>query len=75
MDYEKLLEEAIEMTHRVCDGGGSRQFWNRYRERWEVGTLAEKNENDPLFTFGVEYGILVAVGLLFGYSPAAVKKQ
>ena len=39
---------------------------NLYKERFGVGRMAESCWDDPLFTYGIEYGILIAVSKIFG---------
>jgi len=37
-----------------------------YIEQNEVGEMAERCWNDGLFTYGIEYGILIAVAMIYG---------
>jgi len=37
----------------------------RYKKKWGIGSIAERLWDQPGFTLGVEYGILIAMDKIF----------
>jgi len=58
-------EEAIEWATEMCVHGTYNER-KEYREKFGIGACAEDVWDDPLFTYGMEYGILIAVKKIFG---------
>lgn len=58
-------EEAEAWAKEVCENGS---FPERvaYISKFGVGELAKYNWYGPLFTLGIEYGILIAVAKIYG---------
>lgn len=61
-------EQAIEWYKEVQSGvfGSERMD---YLEKFEVGEVAKMLWNNPDFTYGIEYGALIAIAKIFDLSP------
>jgi len=58
-------EEAERWAATMCYDG-TYLARTEYREKNQIGRMAEGVWNDPLFTYGIEYGILIAIKKIFG---------
>jgi hypothetical protein len=58
-------EEAEEWAKDVCELG-TYPYREAYKNKFEVGSIANYYWNEPLFTLGMEYGIKIAVAKIFG---------
>ena len=45
---------------------GVHNVMKKYLIKFDAGQIAKDMWHDPLFTYGVEYGILIAVKKIFG---------
>ena len=59
------LEEAEEWAIEMCEGG-TYDARKDYLIKFGAGQIAKDMWHDPLFTYGMEYGILIAVKKIFG---------
>jgi len=58
-------DEATKWAEKICqEGTGS--IRQEYLERFDVGEAAKKVWDDSVFTYGIEYGILMAIAKIFG---------
>jgi len=57
-------EEAKEWVQDCCTNGTGIER-NKYRENHGIGKIAEDYWNDPVFTLGIEYGLLIAISRIF----------
>ena len=61
LNKEEVEEWAVEM----CKGGTYNER-KEYLIKFGAGQIAKDMWHDPLFTYGIEYGILIAVKKIFG---------
>jgi hypothetical protein len=66
-DNMMTKEEAWKWADEITIGGyGSGDARAEYRQNYPIGKMAEGVWDDGLFTYGIEYGILIAVAKIFG---------
>jgi hypothetical protein len=58
-------DEALNWATKICTKNGTYEERMKYLEKFGVGEFAEKYWNDPVFTYGIEYGILIAVAKIY----------
>jgi len=73
-----MSEEKLRMSKKQawawawnCAECGTGEARDEYRLTHRVGTIAEKCWHDAMFTYGIEYGILIAVAKIFGDEEAS----
>ena len=66
MTYQMVgKDDANRWARSVCENGTG--FVRKaYLEQYGAGEIAKRFWNDPTFTLGVEYGILIAVAKMYG---------
>jgi len=62
-------QEAIKLFREIQNGRGTGDFRTKYLVAFGAGRVAEKIWNEPEFTLGVEYGILIALSKAFDIEP------
>jgi hypothetical protein len=60
-------EEAIAWYHRITGGNGLDR--NAALRTLQRGSIAEGLWDDPTFTYGIEYGVLIALIEVFDLQP------
>jgi len=64
-------EEADRWLQNIIENGTG-YARKHYQDFNEIGEVAERLWNDPTFTLGLEYGILIAIDQIYGKSPIVV---
>lgn len=64
-------DEAIALYLRIPEDG-SGEARRQYRQRFAIGRVADSLWDDPAFTLGVEYGMLIALQCAFDLSPGDI---
>ena len=67
MSKQMTKEEALAWIKTVPDGTLPER--TEYRKKFMVGRLAVRYWDDTMFTYGVEYGILIALTKMFNLTP------
>ena len=60
-------EQVLELYNSVPDG--SYPYRNWYAKKFPIGTAAKSYWNDSMFTYGIEYGMLIALAKAFDITP------
>jgi len=58
-------KQAIEWYRAIQNDAGTFSVRKEYREKFGIGNIAEMLWNDGSFTYGMEYGILIAIAKIF----------
>ena len=61
-------DRAKEWANEMCENG-TREARMKFYNKFGPGKIAENLWNDAIFTYGIEYGILIAVAFIFGDLP------
>lgn len=59
--------DALALFHDVENG--THEIRSEYLEKFGAGSVAIPLWNDPTFTYGIEYGIKMAIARLFNLDP------
>ena len=60
-------QQALRLYKKVPDGSYPYRSW--YAKKFPVGTAAKAYWNDEMFTYGIEYGMLIALAKAFDIMP------
>ena len=60
-------EQALQLFNDIPNG--SYPYRNWYASKFPVGEVARACWNDPMFTYGIEYGMLIALAQAFDITP------
>ena len=66
-------DEALAWYKSIQSGGGTHDERMKYLERFGVGEVAERLWDSGEFTYGIEYGILIAIAKIFELSDNDLK--
>lgn len=64
--------EAIALFKEIQNGRGTGDLREEFRREFGAGSVAENMWDDPKFTLGVEYGILIALQQVYDLTPQIV---
>ncbi len=65
--------EAIALFKEIQNGRGTGDLREEFRREFRVGDVANKLWDDPEFTLGIEYGILIALQQVFDLDKFQMK--
>ena len=60
----ELKEDADKWARELCENG-TYPLRMAYKENFGIGEAVEGVYHDPLFTLGVEYGLLIAIAKIY----------
>ncbi len=75
MEKNKIMtkEDSLVWSTEMCESG-TYEAQKEYKNKHDIGGIAERVWNDPLFTYGIEYGILIAVDKIFNLESTKENK-
>ncbi len=66
-------QQAIEWFRRIQNGTGTYPERTAFLETFGAGSIARDIGGDGEFTLGLEYGILIALAIIFDLQPGDLK--
>ncbi len=66
MKSEILSQDAAEDWVEKIIEEGTFPIREAYRKKYKIGKIALDNWHNPMFVFGLEYGLLIALRKFFG---------